>query len=513
MLVFYWQFFFFTCFIDFVMRINFNLQQMQFKNNNQKIGYYFSSPFKQSYDCVSFGSSFVDTKAKNYKDDIEMYKTKMLQNPKMAFLYNPDVPKKVREEQADLNPTIKTPVALANYLKLNSYAPIIKWLNDDKFDYDLIPRTAISSAYIDLENDKNAEFISCIQEKSPGLKDFRQLLFEYNISLAKLSELLADNKLKPYEAEYDDTDGLNSYVFDLNDENNLSAFDEHLKLTPIPSKKYYKARRSDGIIKPIYVPVMYLSNLGYSSAQNLAQMIKKGVLPGIYEKIDTPQGKKARALVDIAPYSQSEEKLRQLRNANSNIISTINLAKKLKIRKVDLDEAIKNDEFKIIGEYIFPEDSKKVLVDLSDEKTRVFVDKKLFENRILQEQRKQEAKVKRIEKARVNSPMNSLRMEIVWALCPKTATIASDIAKKDGYVSSIIAKNVPDEELPPKEQVVLAKYRKRFWDAAGIEEFKAAQKMASKYMKIYKTQGIDAVDNPIIREIFEEFENNLVINC
>ena len=109
--------------------------------------------------------------------------------------------------------------------------------------------------------------------------------------------------------------------------------------------------------------------------------------------------------------------------------------------------------------------------------------------------------------------MNSLRMEIVWDLCPKTTTIASDIAKKDGYVSSIIAKNVPDEELPPKEQVVLAKYRKRFWDAAGIEEFKAAQKMASKYMKIYKTQGIDAVDNPIIREIFEEFENNLVINC
>ncbi len=491
------------------MKINLILQNPTVKKNAPKaFNQFVSLPNLKSDSFIFTGNA--ETKARNREEDLEMYKKRSQTNPKMAFLYNPDIPKKTREQQAKDDPTIKDVSGLAKTMGLESYLPVVKWLRGEKFDFDLIPRTLLSSAFIDTQSPQNANFLSFVQEKMPNCRNYKQLEFEYNISRGTLIQFLKDNSLRPLEAEYKEGESLDSYVFDLTDEINKSTLVQHARLNPVPSKKYYKNESVNGNMEPIYVPVTYLSKLGYSSANHLAELLRTKQLPGIYERVQTPQGDKIRALVDIMPYSNSEYVLSILRGSNPNIVSTSKLAKNLNIRKTDLDEAILNGELDIIPEYIFKDDSKCVFINLRDEKTKAFVDKKQFENSLLQAQRKEAAKADRLVRDELNSPIQRLRMKIIWSLCPMTRFVASDLAKQDGYVSSIIAKNLPDEELPPKEQVILAKYRKSYWSEAGTEEFSLAHKKASEYIELYKTKGIDAIDDPIIRNLFLDFENGLM---
>ncbi len=490
------------------MKINFNPQIVQNSkfalNNNRAV----SSPISYQKDECSFTSSVSETRRKNYQLDKEEFALRQRVNPNTAFLYNPDITVAKRKEMAAQNPSISDIRQFSRALGLKSDEPVLKWIKEGKLIYDLMPRTVLSSAYIDSTLAENIEFADKIQEKLPDLRSFQDLSFEFNIPEGKLIRLLQTGGLNPLEAKYVEGEQTGAYIFDLADETNAQTLAEHVKLNPVPSKKYYKKLITTGSRESILVPVTYLSRLGYGKASQLAQMIKDGVLPGVCEKIDTPSGIKTRALVDIAPYISSEEKLTALRNRNKSVVSTSDLAKKLSLRKTDLDEAVKNGELSIIGEFIFPEDSKKVLVNLAEEKNREFFDKKVFENQVLEEvkaQRRQEAKAASAKRARENAPFNSLRMRLVWQLCPLTRQIASVEAKNNGYVAFILAKDDSGEELTDKEQAVLNSYRKRFWNISGTQEYMQAQKKASEYMRILKEQGLEAIDDPQIRKTIEEF--------
>ena len=241
--------------------------------------------------------------------------------------------------------------------------------------------------------------------------------------------------------------------------------------------------------------------------KKIRHYLQNGELPGVYEKVQTPAGTKIRALVNIRPFVDSEEKLLDLRRKNDNIITTSNFAKKMQIKKMDVDEAILNGELEIIKEYIFSDDHDKVFLNLKDEKTKNFIDKILFQKKFLVElkaQRIQEAK----EKRKLSNPYNSLRMEIVWHFSPQTRDIASAEAEKDRLASSLLVKEAQGEELTSKEEYALNSYKKRFWNIIGSEEFSAAQQKANEYIKIYKTQGIEAIDDPYVRSIIENFEQN-----
>lgn len=494
------------CFKTLAMKINFTIQQNQITKTNLQSRKFATTPLKYEKDSFSFGASS-QTRAKNITEDTEKYKAKLQTNPEVAFLYDPKLTVKEKEQMASEKPYLESTFSLAKTLGLKSYLPVVKWMNEGKLDYDLIPRTLLSSGYIDTQTEQNSDFINQIQEKLPHCTSPKQMQFDFNITDGALIRMLQEGDLKPLEATYKRGETIDSFIFDLEDETNSATLSEHTKLNPVPSEKYYKKRVTDGNIKPIYVPVTYLARLGYSSAVNLAQMLKTGALPGIYEKVQTPQGPKIRAIVDIAPYSESEMKLNAIRNGSKNIISTSDLAKKLNIRKSEIDEALKNGELEIIKEYIFPDDAKKVLVNLADNKTKDFADKKIFENKILQEQRRRNAKTKRAENARAYAPVYSLRMEIVWALCPNTRIAASKEAQNDGRLCRIIAKDTNAEELTEKEEIALNSYRKRYWQSAGTQEYEAAHKKAKEYMEIYKTQGIEAIDDPRIKAIIERFKS------
>ena len=469
-------------------------------------------PLSYPKDECFFGSSYVETKQKNYQDDKKLYESKLQSNPRTAFLYNPDITQKKRIQMAAENPDIYDIRQTARLLGLKSENQVLKWIKEGKFEYDVIPRALLSTAYIDIRSLQNTDFISTLKNSLPNCRNFEELLFEYNITKGRLESLIKEGQLIPLESTYKDGDTFDSFIFDITDEENNKVLTEHTNLNPVPSKKYYKKSSNDGIIKPIMVPVTYLSKLGYSSAKQLANMIKNGNLPGTLEKVETQNGPKIRALVNIGPYLESKVKLNELRQHNKNVISTSELAKNLRIRKLDVDEALLNGEIEIIKEYIFPEDSKKVLIDLSNPQNSEFVDRKIFENQLLEEiktQRQAELKQQNIQRLKASSLTNSLRMRIVWELCPMTRLIASSEAQKDGYVCSIIAKEAEDEELNEKEQIVLNSFRKKVWSKSGIEEFKQAQAKATEYIKTYKAQGIEAIDDETIRRIISEFYSSI----
>lgn len=486
------------------MKINSILQtakaENHFKNNLM------SSPVAYPKDKCAFGSGRSELLKRNYEQDKELYIQKLAANPTVAFLYNPDLPLKVRVAMAEAEPNLHNEPSLTKKLGLSSYYIVDKWLREGNFDYDLIPRTPISRAYIDVNVDKNAEFLNAVCEKLPHCQDFDTLLFNFNMSKNHAAKLLKSGELKPLEANYIEGETFDAFLFDIQDEQNAQTLEKHTKLHPTPSKKYYKYPVKNGKTTPILVPVTYLSKLGFAPAKKLASMVKNGTLAGEYEIIQTAQGPRIKAFVDIRSYTDGEEKLLKLRSINKNTMTTSDFARMLGIKKVNIDEALGNGELEIISEYIFPSDSNKVFVDLTDEKTKDFMEQKIFESRILKAQRQEEAKAKRQERIRLNSPLQSLRMEIIWSMCPKTKNIASQEAQKDGYLCSIIAKEEAEEELSEKEEITLNSYRKSFWAIAGTEEFKAAQQKAKEYMEIYKAQGIEGIDDPQIRAIFENFE-------
>ena len=158
---FFWQFFFSICFIYDVMKINLILQNPTVKKNAPKaFNQFVSLPNLKSDSFIFTGNA--ETKARNREEDLEMYKKRSQTNPKMAFLYNPDIPKKIREQQAKDDPTIKDVSGLAKTMGLESYLPVVKWLRGEKFDFDLIPRTLLSSAFIDTQSPQNADFLSFV---------------------------------------------------------------------------------------------------------------------------------------------------------------------------------------------------------------------------------------------------------------------------------------------------------------------------------------------------------------
>ena len=97
-------------------------------------------------------------------------------------------------------------------------------------------------------------------------------------------------------------------------------------------------------------------------------------------------------------------------------------------------------------------------------------------------------------------------MSLVWHFCPKTRSIGSDLARKDGYLCSLLAKDSSEEEsLTRKEQIKVDSYRKEMWLRSGTEELKEGFKQANEVLKQVKEGGLATVEDAEIRKIFENY--------
>ena len=96
-------------------------------------------------------------------------------------------------------------------------------------------------------------------------------------------------------------------------------------------------------------------------------------------------------------------------------------------------------------------------------------------------------------------------MALVWEFMPNTKAIGSMLAKKDGYVSMLLAKEAnPDETLTNLEEAKINSYRKEMWMLAGTDELKEAHKKAAKIMKTFKEDGLSGISEEYL-PIFERY--------
>ena len=144
---------------------------------------------------------------------------------------------------------------------------------------------------------------------------------------------------------------------------------------------------------------------------------------------------------------------------------------------------------KIIDEYINVADREIRYCNITTPKNQEFIRKIKFEQELerqFKENLREARKQARIEQKDITSRIQGVRMALVWEFMPNTKAIGSMLAKKDGYVSMLLAKeDDANETLTHLEEAKINSYRKEMWTLAGTDELKEAYKKAGKVMKIF----------------------------
>ncbi len=432
--------------------------------------------------------------AERHAKKVALYNEKLELNPRTAFLYNPDLSEEEKDKLLAQNDEIYTVRDYAGKLGINSEI-INTWGSNGILQLDETEKCI----FIDSKFPKNEELINDVVQNHQNVKTASQILSEFSIPDTSMKTHIKAGTIKPVGfgeppkiiGRWDD------FLIDMDDETNIETLSKYYKL-PKPSKKYFKP---DG---QTMVPVQYLQKLGYSDAMTLARMVRQGSLNGKIEKVETKPGEKPkiRVLVDTSHQVKGEELLRDLRKLNSNTVSPSDFAKDLKIPLKDVRQAIVSGEVETIDEYIFSGDSNEILINKTNPKNAAFIDKKFFEEELIRQQRTEQRKQRLRNTV---DPMNSLRMRLIWSMCPDTKEIASNVAKSDGLTSNIIAKKDNGEELSDIEDKKYKAYCKEFWNLAGTTEFNEARAEAKKIMEQYKAFGLDGVENENARITIENF--------
>lgn len=435
--------------------------------------------------------------ADKHAKKVAFYNEKYELNPRTAFLYNPDLSREEKDKLLEESDGIYTVGSYANKFGMN-YGVISAWASNGLLQIDETDKCN----FIDAKFPKNEEFINDVVQNHRNVKTVSQLTSEFNISEFTINKHIKAGTIKPvgYSEPPKTISKYHDFLIDLDDETNIETLENYYKL-PKPSKKYFKNGGQT------MVPVQYLQKLGYSDARSLARMVQKGSLAGKIEKVEAKPGEKPklRVFVDISQQVKGEELLRDLRKLNSKTVSPGDFAKDLKIPLRDVKQAIVSGEVETIDEYIFSEDRNEVLIDKTNPKNVAFMDKKFFEEELIRQQRAEQRKMRLHN---VTNPMNSLRLSLIWSMCPNTKEIASFVAKGDGLASKVIAKKNSGQELSDVEDKKYKAYCKEFWNRAGSVEFNEARAKAREIIEQYKAFGLDGVEDENARKIIEEFLKN-----
>jgi len=440
---------------------------------------------RNDYETQRNKLDVVCERRKNIEKSLK-YLEQLKLHPKTAFMYNPDLkPEDIKEQLSRLSSDILTIDEFANRvnLRINQVRNLIgaNILVSDSFGLN---------EYIDITYKPNIAANDMLAQKADSLMDMGEFCSRYNFRESEFVSLFASGKLICFDR--DDLIRKNKKnLIDISDEINLRTLQEHLKTTPIRSKQYYKS--ADGIYNNM-VPVTYLSKLGFGTSQQILKAIQDKKLKGAYNFFETKEGKKCVAQVDISS-ADSERYLQIMRDENKSVKDIKQLAKILHCSPSAIKEALLNDELEIIPEYIFSSDFRYSFIDLSNKKNKEFVDKTLFEYEL-------EQSLKLTKKERENK-YASIRMKLVWALCPYTRKVASEELKKQIWIKPIFDKKMQEgeEALTSKEQIQLKSYFKDMWLKAGVDEYNNAISQAREILAQYKRGGIEAVSDPEMREI------------
>lgn len=431
----------------------------------------------------------------------KLYQEKLRSHPSVAFFYNPDLTRKKKLEMLNESETIFSRAELANKTGLHP-EKFIFWIENENLEAEKVSGLIMGNDvyYIDIETPENKAFLEYIKSILPHSVTGEYLLMKCGFSQGGLRNLVKQGKLRPvgFKDEIPDKNiGAYNLLFDTEDEVNKNTLERHLRMTPMPSKKYGEGKKR-------FVPVTYLEKLGYGSAQSLYNMVKDGTLSGRIKPLDD---NRVAVVVDIGA-KNVRLKLDRLRGQNPDIMSAESFMEETGLTKTEFKSAVSDGEIEIIREYIFKSDDKDILLSRKNPKNTAFLDRVYFERQLEEEravEKRAEIRKKRI--ANIKNPIESLRRTLVWSMCPYTKMVASEEAKKDGAASKVIGKLSEEgiESLSSKEEIKYKSYCKGFWAIAGVKEYKEAHIKAKEIIEQFKKGGIEAVEDPEARKIIIEF--------
>ena len=255
------------------------------------------------------------------------------------------------------------------------------------------------------------------------------------------------------------------------------------------------------------IPAARLEKMGFGNLNLLYKLVKNGELKGRLEKTQTPEAEKIAVYVNLQD-CKTPKILNKIRD-NTPVSNFSQFAKELGLTQKQLFQYALDGEVDVIGRYLFKIDSTTRYFDKRTPKNKAFIERILFENKLKEQLKKEQIesdKQRKIERMDALSKFQSFKMSLVWHFCPKTREIASNMAKSDGYLCSLLVKDAQkEEELTKKEEAKVNSYRKQLWNTVGSDELKEGFKKANEILNLYSSKGIDAIEDDEIRTIFKQY--------
>ena len=431
--------------------------------------------------------------------EVRVFKEMQATRPNVAFLYDPDTTIEEKKQELQNHPEFVS----VDDIKENN-PEIGEDLSGIRFAF-IIDQVG-GSGYIDTTDEKNAENYEILKENIGDYVSLSAYARKNGIPEKFLQELTSKKSLDTIRLKNKTTS--QGFKLNLVPKEIEDKADNIKKLIPQESKYYKKLLRNSN--EPHLVPLMHLSKLGYGTPQEIYAQFKKGNFEGTESNVVRDGKVKKAVFIDVSS-TDTENLLETMRNFNKNYSTIEDLANGLQVKPRDIEKAIIAGDLVPNNEYIFPGHRKSIGINLDNPKNAEYVNKLIFEHEI----ENQILQTEKTQSKRKNKTMMGLRSKIAWHLAPNTKNVASEIAHQDGYIAKILEKEARidkqdentenPEYLTRTEQITLNRYRKNFWQMAGTEEFSSASKIASDIVKAYQTSGIDAIEDPEIKQIIADY--------
>lgn len=435
------------------------------------------------------------------------------ENPNTAFLRDENLSHEEKIEKLAQSKIIYSSTQLTK--KLGKYQK--SWFNPKAFIFeeytntDSRGRKSPAKKIFDLTiplNKQNFEYLESIKEKA---KTPEELQLKYNITSERYNRFVKNGILKPIMLKDINNEDVPTKLIDLSEEHNVKGMEQVKQLTPIRSDINQQLIRIKQ--KPIIKDVYSLSSLGIGTPKEIASLVKQGKIKG--ELIRNEEGKINNALIDLND-TETADRLQKMRRQRCVGIET--LAKQSGIDIGKIENEILAGNLKAIREIVFIGDPMEILIDAKDPKTNETFDKLLFEHKVEIELEKQLIS----DEKRRKKEDKSLKMKIAWQLCPKTRNCISNLVKNNAQFKELLTKKTALEEiikeldeesnekaeaeqklavLTKEEEIELKKFFKTMWATVGSTEYKDALKQANEILLTYRNKGINAINDPEIREL------------
>ena len=374
---------------------------------------------------------------------------------------------------------------------------------------DLAYEKVKTKGMLSKENHFDVEQLPFVFEKYDTEDKDAKINFTFINPNNKLNNLIINGgqKFKQYLSqmpfEYDEKPW--GMVLDLESPKNQQLFKNIHPLYPEKSDYAYGQLCADKS-ETTEIPVEHLEKLGFSKANILIDLINNGRLDG--KKDENGNYSVAIDTRNHIGKNKNLDVLQMLRKQNPQVKTFTEVSKALGIKRDRLEYAIFSGEVDIIDEYINVADREIRYINIATPKNQEFIRKVKFEQELekqIKENQREARRQARIEHKDLTSRKQGVRMALVWEFMPNTKAIGSMLAKKDGYVAKLLAKeDDPNETLTNLEEAKINSYRKEMWTLAGTDELKEAYKKAGKIMKAFSENGLSAVDEEYL-PIFERY--------